>query len=182
MLKLGALVLTGGRSTRMGADKAELDWLGVRAVDRVAGVAAAVGAEPIVSVGPRDHGLQHVSDEMAYGGPVGGILIGARALLAAGCGRALVLAVDAPTLRPEDVRPLLHHPAPGAVFEGLHLPMVVELRALPPDAEADWPIDRLVTRAGLARLDCPPDALPRLRGANTPAEREALLQALRDAG
>ena len=182
MLKLGALVLTGGRSARMGADKAELDWLGVRAIDRVAAVAAAVGAEPVLSVGPRGHGLQHVSDEPAFGGPVGGILVGARALLAAGCGRVLVLAVDAPTLRSEDLRPLLDHPAPGAAFAGLHLPVVMELTALPPDAEAGWPINRLITEAGLTRLECPPDALPRLRGANTPAEREALLKALRDAG
>ena len=181
MSELGALVLTGGRSSRMGADKAELEWLGVRAVDRVAHIAAEAGAAPIISVGPRGHGLQHVLDDEAFGGPVGAIAAGARALLEAGCERALILAVDAPTLQLEDLRPLLAHQDPGAVFKGLHLPMVLNLRALPDDSQADWPIDRLVDRAGLARLDCPAEALARLRGANTPAEREALLQSLRTA-
>ena len=45
---------------------------------------------------------------------------GARRLLSQDCGHALVLAVDAPTLRAEDLAPLLQCPA-GACFDGLPL-------------------------------------------------------------
>lgn len=175
----GALVLTGGGSTRMGVDKAAMDWLGLAAVERVVALATAAGAAPVFTVGACAHGLPHVADDVAGAGPVGGVLAGAHALRAAGCSRALVLAVDAPTLRLEDLRPLLASPAPGAAYEGLHLPMAVDLDALPQDARPDWPISRLAERAGLIRVACDAAARPRIRGANTPEEREALLDQLR---
>jgi molybdopterin-guanine dinucleotide biosynthesis protein A len=55
----------------------------------------------------RDHGLEHVDDPAPGAGPVGGVLAGARALAAHGLTRALVLAVDAPTVTVEDLAPLL---------------------------------------------------------------------------
>jgi len=180
--RLGAIILTGGASSRMGEDKGALDWAGVRAVDRVAAVAGQAGAEPVITVGLRDYGLPNVAEDPPLGGPVGGVLAGVAALRAAGCARALVLAVDAPTLRAEDLAPLLAAGAPGAVFEGLHLPMAFEIAALPAEAEAGWPIMRLAERAGLRRLACPEDAQARVRGANTPAERAALLAELQARG
>ena len=179
-LALGAIILTGGGSSRMGADKAEVLWLGVRAVDRVADLARRSGADPVITVGVRSHGLRFIPDDAAGGGPVGGVIAGLRALGEAGCARALVLAVDAPTLEPEDLALLLAEPAPGAAFEGLHLPMALDLAALPAEAGAGWPLGRLVERAGLVRIACPADRLERLRGANTPQEREALLIGLQN--
>lgn len=174
-MALGAIILTGGASSRMGADKAEALWLGVRAVDRVADLAQRCGAGAVLTVGAGSHGLPFIADDQAGGGPVGGIIAGTRALAKMGCVRAMVLAVDAPTLAPEDLTILLAQPAPGAAFEGLHLPMVLELSAIPPDAVANWPLGRLVERAGLRRIACPAERLDRVRGANTPQEREALL-------
>jgi molybdopterin-guanine dinucleotide biosynthesis protein A len=147
-------------------------------VDRVAELAAMAGAQAIVTVGSVDYGLPFVADDPPLGGPVGGVLFGAKALLAKGCARALVLAVDAPTLHPPDIAPLLGHPPPGAFYEGFPLPLVTDIAALPADALADWPLRRLIERAGLAMLECPEPARNRVRGANTPAERVALLQEL----
>jgi molybdopterin-guanine dinucleotide biosynthesis protein A len=175
---LGAMILSGGAASRMGADKAELDWLGARAVDRVAAVAREVGATCLVTVGPRDHGLAHVVEDPPLSGPVGGVLAGAAFLRNAGCARALVLAVDAPTLTASDVEPLLRSAAAGAAYEGLHFPLVFDLAGLPQDAEPGWPMARLAERIGVSRLSCAADAHPRLRGANTPKEREVLLRAL----
>lgn len=179
-MRTGAMILTGGASRRMGVEKAALDWLGRRAVDRVVAVAAAAGLQPILTVGPEDYGYPRVLDEPPLGGPTGGVLAGAAALAQAGCQRAMVLAVDAPSLTAEDLSPLLTQGGAGAAFEGLHLPLVVDLSAIPSEAEAGWPLGRLVERAGVVRLPCPPDAAARLRGANTPEERQALLAELAD--
>lgn len=177
-VRLGAIILSGGASSRMGVDKALMDWLGRRAVDRVADLAFEVGARTVVTVGTTDYGLPVVVEETPLGGPVGGVLAGAAALREAGCLRALVLAVDAPSLAAEDLAPLLAADAMGAAYEGLHLPLVVALGALPSDARADWPMARLAERAGVMRLVGPPQAQARLRGANTRQEREALLAEL----
>lgn len=173
------MILSGGGSRRMGEDKALLDWGGRRAIDRVAAVAAALGARPIYTVGPDDYGLPVVSDDMS--GPAGAVLAGAAALRAAGCVRALVLAVDAPTLTAADLEPLLAVPGPGAAYDDLHVPLVLDLAALPTDAEPGLALKRLAALAGIARLPVPPGAYARLRGANTPAERAALLTALESA-
>lgn len=175
MTPFGAIILTGGASRRMGADKASLDWDGQRAVDRVAALAMAAGAARVLTAG-RDLGLEHVEDPEPGAGPVAGVLGGARAMAARGLARALVLAVDAPTVTADDLAPLLAAPGPGAFYDGLPVPMVFELAALPGEAEASWPLRRLVERAGLAALPCDEAMRPRLRGANTPEERARLTE------
>jgi len=178
---LGAMILCGGRASRMGEDKAVQDWAGRRAVDRVADLATAVGARALVTVGPADYGLPAVADDEAFAGPVGGILAGARALAAHGCTRVLVLAVDTPTLTPDDLAPLLAHGG-SAAYDDLHLPLVLDLAAMPADATAGMRISALAAEAGVVRQPVPPGAAPRLRGANTPQEREALLAEMRTRG
>jgi molybdopterin-guanine dinucleotide biosynthesis protein A len=175
MTPFGALILTGGGSRRMGRDKADLDWGGARAVDRVADLARAVGARDVLTVGT-DLGLPWVPDPEPGAGPVGGVLAGVAALRRLGLERALILAVDAPTLTAEDLAPLLAAQAPGAAYQGLPLPMVLALSAVPEDAVAGWPLRRLVERAGLVVVDLPVEAEARLRGANTPEERARLLR------
>lgn len=174
-MRLGAIILAGGASSRMGADKAILDWGGRRAVDLVVGLAKAAGAVDLVVAGG-DLGWPFVDD--GGGGPVGGLLAGARAI--PDMTRALALAVDAPTLAGADLEPLVLAPAPGAAFLGFPLPMVIDLAAIPSNAEDSWPLERLIERAGLARLLAPTRAHSRLKGANTPAERDELLRAWRD--
>lgn len=177
-MTLGAVILTGGASSRMGVDKAKLDWDGVRAIDRAAALARAVGAVAVMTVGERDYGLPAVSETPTGCGPAMGLAAGCAALAGQGCDRVLALAVDAPTIRPDDLAHLLAAAAPGAAYAGLHLPAVIDPAALPA-AEPGWPLGRLLERAGIARPACPPEASARLRGANTPAEREALLAELR---
>jgi len=175
-MSLGVVILTGGAGARMGADKAEMLWDGRRAVDRLADLARDLGAVAIVSAGARDYGLPVAAEDPPGGGPVAGIVAGLRTL--PGCTRALVLAVDAPTVSAADLAPLLNALAPGAAYDGLHLPLAIDIDALPAEAGAGWPMARLVERAGLARLSPPPGAEARLRGANTPQEREDLLRRL----
>jgi molybdopterin-guanine dinucleotide biosynthesis protein A len=175
-MSLGAIILAGGASRRMGADKAGLDWNGRRAVDRLADLATSVGCAFTVVAGA-DHGLPFVPDPPGKG-PVGGVLAGVEALKARGMRRALVLAVDAPTLRAGDLAPLLAAPVPGAAFAGLTMPMVIDLAAVPDAAMGDWSMFFLIDVAGLAVLEPEPAARARLRGANTPEERAVLLAEL----
>lgn len=170
--RLGAIILTGGGSTRMGEDKAARLWDGRRAVDLVAETAKLAGAAEIVTAGRTDYGYALAGDEPADGGPVGGVLAGAHALAAAGCDRMLVLAVDAPTLTAADLALLLT--TDGAAYSGLPVPLVMNLTDIPPDAEARWPLRRFVERAGLHEVSLPGAAAARVRGANTPDEAAAL--------
>jgi len=160
----------------MGSDKARLDWLGQRAVDRVAQLALTCGAHPVITGGPGDYGLPFFADDDRDGGPVGGILKGGRALQDAGCHRALILAVDAPLILMDDLVPLLVATGPGAAFETLHLPMVLDLMSMPNHAVAGWSVARFIEQAGLLRIACSPESFERLRGANTPGERRDQLR------
>ncbi|HEY5288927.1 MAG TPA: NTP transferase domain-containing protein [Caulobacteraceae bacterium] len=174
-MSLGAIILVGGASSRMGADKANLDWGGRRSVDIVAEIARASGASFILTAGG-DLGLPYVDDPSPRAGPVAGIVAGAARLTAEGLGRALVLAVDAPTVGLLDIAPLLAAPPPGAAYAGYPLPAVFAISALPADAEARWPLRRLTERMGLAKPRPSPEITARLRGANTPEERAAMLR------
>jgi molybdopterin-guanine dinucleotide biosynthesis protein A len=158
----------------MGADKARLDWNGVSAIDRLVALSHDLGIQMVLTAGA-DHGLPAVLDANPGEGPCGGILAAAFRLRAEGYARALILAVDAPTVVASDIRPLLEVPGPGAAYEGLPLPMVIDLAAVPPDTEAQWPLRRLVQAAGLVVVPSSAQATPRLRGANTPEERLRLL-------
>jgi molybdenum cofactor guanylyltransferase len=173
---LGAIILTGGASRRMGVDKAAQIWGDRRAVDHVAALARSVGAAPIITSGGGDFGLPSTSEPIPLSGPVAGVLAGL-AQLKEGVERVLVLAVDAPTIRASDLSPLLDVGGAGAAFAGFPLPMVIALAAIPADARDDWPLRRLAERAGLASLVPDPGAVERIRGANTPEEQARLLAA-----
>lgn len=72
-------VLTGGRSSRMGRDKATLPVDGVPMAARVAEVLRQAGAEPILAVGGdraalESLGLTWVADRYPGEGPLGGIV------------------------------------------------------------------------------------------------------------
>jgi molybdopterin-guanine dinucleotide biosynthesis protein A len=108
---LGAVVLCGGKSTRMGRPKAWLPFAGEPLLSRVAGRIAAV-ASPIVVVAapgqdvpPLPDGARIVRDAVSGRGPLQGILAGLGALdgLAEA---AFVSSTDAPFLHPELIRRL----------------------------------------------------------------------------
>jgi molybdopterin-guanine dinucleotide biosynthesis protein A len=158
----------------MGTDKARLDWDGTPALDRLVVLSRELGIDRVLTAGA-DHGLPAVLDAKPGEGPCGGILAAALRLRADGYDRALIVAVDAPTLLASDIQPLMAAGGPGAAYEGLPLPMVIDLAVIPAATEAGWPLKRLVQTAGLAVLPCSEQARPRLRGANTPEEHLRLL-------
>lgn len=111
MSEAAAIVLAGGRSSRMGSPKATLDWHGSTLLRRVTGIVArSVAPGPVIVVSARgqslpalDAAVEVVADEREGRGPVQGIAaglaaIGDRAQI------AYVSSTDVPLLHPAFVR------------------------------------------------------------------------------
>lgn len=104
-MKAAGIVLAGGRSSRMGERKADLEWHGSTLLRRTTGVLAQAGAEPLfVVVAPgQAHpdagpGVSVVEDAREGLGPLQGLAVG----LAAAAGHApwaFVCATDLPFLQ-----------------------------------------------------------------------------------
>lgn len=90
-----AILLAGGKSSRMGSSKAELPFGGMRMIDYQVQRLISLGIEDIVVAGRAGEvsGARCVPDERAYLGPLGGLKSG---LAAAKNNKCLVLSVDAP--------------------------------------------------------------------------------------
>lgn len=98
---ISALILAGGKSSRMGTCKAELPWHGTTLVDFQASKLRSLGIDDIVISGYAKaiSGTRRVPDAYESKGPLGGIHAG---LLAAKHEHCLVISVDAPFI-PESV-------------------------------------------------------------------------------
>lgn len=106
----GAVVLAGGRSSRMGTPKAALEWHGSTLLRRVVGILARGVDGPVVVVRatgqelpPLPPAVQVVEDAVDGRGPLQGIAAGLGALQA-GAEAAFVCSTDLPFLHPAFVR------------------------------------------------------------------------------
>jgi molybdenum cofactor guanylyltransferase len=182
---LGAIVLVGGRSTRMGTSKALLDWHGSTMARRVTGILGRA-AWPVVVVHeerqelPPLPGAELVADAMPGRGPLEGIAAGMRALQGR-CRCVFVSGTDLPLLHPEFVRSLARalegHEMVAPVADGHNHPLAAVYRIESLDR-----IEALLADGQLratALLDCAgahhvaADSLPHqesLRNVNTPQD------------
>ncbi len=96
---LGVL-LTGGASSRMGQDKARLDWFGVRMDQHLAQLLHLAGCQQVIRAGSPD-----CPDPLPGRGPLGGLLAAARQQPEQAL---LVCPVDMPLLTPGLLRQLVH--------------------------------------------------------------------------
>ncbi|GEE02375.1 putative molybdenum cofactor guanylyltransferase [Gordonia spumicola] len=113
---VAGIVLAGGRSRRMGQDKAALEFEGVTMLTRIA---EAIGERctPVLVAAPessqayrelsKESDLQWVTDEQDGSGPLGGLVAGLRAAAAAGAEVAFVCATDMPLVHADIVDELL---------------------------------------------------------------------------
>jgi len=106
-LAVAGVVVCGGRSARMGSDKARLLLDGRSLLERVVAEVREVVPEVVLACGPRERygelGLPLALDEWPDGGPLAGIVAGMEAVAA---DRILVVACDMPRVA-------------GALFETL---------------------------------------------------------------
>lgn len=117
--RFGGLILAGGKSSRMGTDKAELIYKGERLIDRATSVLKDLGADPILVSG-REGGL---SDPSPGHGPVGGLC----ALMNEVSEKALpkqwlIIPVDMPLLSKNTLKPLLETSVNVAYYVAHPLP------------------------------------------------------------
>jgi len=113
MRQMAGVLLTGGASTRMGTDKAQLVVRGETLATRSARVLASV-CDPVVEVGSGVSGLPAVREEPPGGGPLVALLAGVGAL---GRPRSVILlACDLPNISSEILRLLVEWPGSGTVI------------------------------------------------------------------
>ena len=110
-----AAVLAGGRSTRMGRDKAALPWRGGTLPGHVCTAATDAGLAVLVVGRPGLEGFCTLADEHPGEGPLAALA----SVLAVHAGPVLLLACDLPRIDAEAVRWLSSMPsgADGAVLE-----------------------------------------------------------------
>lgn len=172
------VVLAGGRSRRMGRDKAALPWGDGTLLDRMIGLLRGAGARRVVVSGDRP-GYDAVPDTTPDRGPVGGLL----SILSQVDGPLVVVPVDLPHLRLDRIRALRDalDVARAAAFAGHPLPCAVwadaRSRAVIADLvsrhPAGVPVMRMLDELGAVAL--PLDGgVGDLAPCNTPAQWEAL--------
>lgn len=112
---VAGLLLTGGRSLRMGRDKAGLVVAGEPLARRLAGILSAATCEAL-EVGPGSSGLPAVREDPPFGGPLAALATGWQALRDRGhTGAVLVVACDLPLLDAPLLSLLASWPAEGSV-------------------------------------------------------------------
>ena len=112
-----AIILAGGRSSRMGQDKALLQLNGKTMLQHTCDLAVAAGCHEVLISRNADG---YIQDEVANRGPLAGI---AAALKQANHPCCLVLPVDMPALQPADLQPLLT--GESCYFADFSLPCVI---------------------------------------------------------
>ncbi len=172
-LSITAVILAGGRSTRMGKSKALLSIGGLRMIDRTQHVLHEL--KPFVGrvvVSGEVPGVEFVPDLEPFQGPVGGIASVARECLSNGCDGLLVLPVDLPLLTADSLRPLVtyfnEHKPNAVCFEGNWLPAIFRLnKDLIFQCGQNESIHGLLKSLCFVTVASPPDVRS-LANANTP--------------
>jgi molybdenum cofactor guanylyltransferase len=165
------MVLCGGRSRRMGADKALVEVEGTAMAERVARALAAGGCEPVAFVGGDEAGLSRFgrpfhADRWPREGPLGGVLT---SLVEHGGRDVVVAACDVPFLDGSTVEKLLTAGGPT-------VDVAVAMTDRPQPAVAWWsaaardPIEQ-AWREGVRSLRA---AVERLRAVEVPVDPKAL--------
>jgi molybdopterin-guanine dinucleotide biosynthesis protein A len=200
---MGAILLLGGQSARMGTPKANLDWHGTPLAAHLAAILLQATPGPIVAVAapeqlvpPLPTGIELARDRVANEGPLRGVEAG---LLAIGdrAEAVFVASVDSPLLHPAFVEGLLgafgadddllvphaqgfRHPL-TAVWRTSTLPAVTAALA-EGVAGPGYLFDRVRTRfleesalLALPGVAAADPLLDSLRNANTPEEFAALI-------
>lgn len=167
------LLLAGGRSSRMGTDKAQLLWRGVPLLEHMCAILAATGADPVCISGNQPGAI---ADRWPGCGPIGALASVAEVLDDT---TLLVVPVDMPRLSPSLLSNLLRQPAAAAShYENHILPLRLRLdgrtrdalRALMQRPAGERRLRALAEAVGDTAVAIPACAGAQLANANTPQQ------------
>lgn len=165
---IAGVVLAGGRSSRMGKNKALLDYHGKPLIDHMVNILRSSGIKEVFISGSVD-GYDCVRDSQDFQGPAFAI----RDVLRARPNYAgyLFVPVDMPRLNPDVLHELMAHKE-GGYFIGWPLPIFL----CPPITMIETlSVQKFVDAQGLYPIDTPPAFKNCFINTNTPQEwREAL--------
>lgn len=175
--ELSVLVLCGGKSSRMGRDKALLELAGETLLERTIRLGKALGARQVL-VSRNQPGF--IQDQIKDAGPMAGI---SAALAHCDNRWLLVLPVDMPLLSPEALTPLLtetHRAQQAGFIEGFPLPVLLEnspalklaLERTLSSVSSSRSLQRLWQQLGLRQLSLP--ISPAFQNCNDPASFAAI--------
>ena len=177
MTKATGLVLAGGKSRRMGQDKATLILDNEQLLDRARHQLLQAGCDPILISGPND-----LPDRFKSAGPLSGVDAAAKRLANGDC--LLVIPVDMPNITASLLQKLLEHVHGhnGVYFQGNPLPfcfMVSEslreyLQSTLQSVTADRSIFAMFKALKFMSI-CPPEGSEAMfANCNTPEQFEAM--------
>lgn len=126
MDKVAGVILAGGKSSRMGRDKALLPFRGARLIDHIAATLHSAGIADIFVSG-NYAGFECINDTCSGAGPVGGICSAVDALYCR-FEKIIFVPVDLPKLEPNAIQVLLQaFCESGAHFDDEPLPILIKL-------------------------------------------------------
>lgn len=129
-MSLLGVVLAGGRSSRMGRDKAELVWHGQSLLERQAHLLKQAGCGAVLMAGRQVTGWPSLPDAQPFRGPVAAIanmMNQIHAMFSLIPGKIIIAPVDMPLLTPAALQSLLIHPSPLVAYAENPLPCVMRI-------------------------------------------------------
>lgn len=180
MARWNALILAGGRSSRMGRDKAMLDWHGQPLLAAQIQHMEALGATELRVSGDYPE-VGGIPDRCQGLGPLGGL---DSALADAVDGNWLIVPIDMPLLQRAHIVPLISatQTASASCYRDHVLPMALRLdgharaliRTLIEQPNGGRSLRALHRRLDGCCIDCPPDLRGGLSNCNTPEQWQAI--------
>lgn len=178
---IGGLILAGGKSRRMGRDKASLIYKGRPLIDHMTSMLSDAGADPVLIAGQ----MGTVKDVVTDGGPVAAICGLAETALENGLPATwLIVPVDMPFLSASALNHLRETPGPAVYFVSNPLPLLLHLSAQTvPFIEAakrdlqagrSVSVHRLLSALGACSVIPGTAIAPEIININTPEEWQAV--------
>ena len=179
---LAAVILVGGKSSRMGQDKASLPYKGKRLVDVVADAVQETGINNIYVSGEID-GYTSLPDLLLERGPMGGICSSA-VRLHKQYERVLFIPVDMPHLSPELLRLLMaetsachfkNHPLPCQLLLDRKTMRQLDAAAQTLARKQTLSVRTFLTDLGVVEITPPEHLQMALTNTNTPEEWQEII-------